>query len=199
MSPPTWPDPDAAADLHRRLAAGDPVASSDLAAATLDPLVAFLAARYPWADDHLRVQAAEDAVLSLAQNPAVYDPARGDLPKFLRLAARRDLLNALAKEQRHARRRAAADPVELAAPAGNDEDEADDRPSFDDPRVVAAVARFTDPERQMFDLMRAGERRTDRFAAVLGLAHLPAAERRRAVKRVKDKLLRRLERAARMP
>lgn len=194
MSPPTWPDPAAAADLYRRLVAGDPVATADFATATLDPLAAFLAARYPWADDHLRVQAAGDAVLSVVQHPAVYDPARGDLPKFLRLAARRDLLNALAKERRHARRRVGTDPVELAAPAGNDD--GDDLPSLAHPAVAAAIARFTAPERRVLDLMRAGERRTGAFAAALGLGHLPAAEQRRAVKRVKDKLLRRLERAA---
>ena len=43
--------------------------------------------------------------------------------------------------------------------------------------------------------MRLGERKTAAYALALGIADRPAAEQRREVKRVKDRLQKRLERA----
>lgn len=191
MTDQGWPHFDAAADLHRRLAAHDPTAPADFAEAVLDPLLAYLRAKEPSADDHHRVEAAEEAVLSVIRNPAVYDPARGELPAFLRMAARRDLENIRAKEWRHQRKREVRDCVELAAPDGNS---LAGVPSFDDPELAPLVAALPDAERQVLDLMRTGERRTEAFAAVLGLGGRPAAEQRREVKRVKDRLTKRLQR-----
>jgi hypothetical protein len=44
--------------------------------------------------------------------------------------------------------------------------------------------------------MRAGEKRTEAFAAVLGVADRPADEREREVHRVKGRIIKRLNRAA---
>ncbi len=193
MSTP-WPDPDPAADLHRRLCADDPVAPADLAAAFLGPLYEHLRRTHPGVDDHLALTAAEDAVLAVIRRPAVYDPARGDLEAFLRMAARGDLANALARERRHAARRDDRDCVELPADGGNTFAE-DDLPSFDDPGLGAVIAGLTETERRVFELMRAGERSTAASAKALGVAHLPADEQARAVKRVKDRIIARLKRA----
>ena len=115
-----WPGPDECAALHQRLAAGDdPVASSDFAAAFLDPLVAFLRGTRHGADDHAIQTAAEDAVLSVIRRPAVFDPARGNLVSFLRMAATADLNNLRTKEARHQRNREDRECVELAGDGGN--------------------------------------------------------------------------------
>src|SRR5262245_23200549 len=126
MAQTTWPDADRAAELLGRLRSGHPLAPADFAIAVLDPLLNDLRAAYPRCDDHLRLTAAEDAILSAIHNPAVYDPARCDLPAFLRMAARGDLKNALEKELRHGRNRDAENPVELAADDRNCSTEGDD-------------------------------------------------------------------------
>ncbi|MDB5308364.1 MAG: hypothetical protein JWO38_2566 [Gemmataceae bacterium] len=196
--PGPWPDRDRGADFVRRLHAGDPTAPAEFAAAVLDPLVEYLRDASPEADDHARVTAAEDAVLSVIRHPARFDPARSDLPTFLRMAARGDLANLLDGERRHHRRRDGPDSVELVPDGRNcswDDDPAD-LPSFDTPELVAVVATFTAEERRVLDLMRDGERRTEVFAAALGLVDRPPDEQKRGVKQVKDRIKARLRRAA---
>jgi hypothetical protein len=109
------------------------------------------------------------------------------------MAARRDLANVRAKERRHYRKREVRDCVELAAPGGNSLADAD-FPSFDDPDIAPLVAALPDVERRVLDLMRTGERRTEAFAAVLGLGGRPEDEQQREVKRVKDRVKKRLKR-----
>lgn len=195
MSASNWPDADTGAALHRRLAAGDPTAPADLAAAFLDPLVAYLRAGYSHVHDHLLYDAATDTLLSVMRNPAVYDPTRGELPAFLRMAAAGDLRNLLARDRRHQANREDRDCVELAADDGNSPAEGDEPPSFDDARLAPVVAALSEAERQVLQLMRAGERRTAAFAAVLGIAGQPPDEQVREVKRVKDRIMVRLKRA----
>jgi DNA-directed RNA polymerase specialized sigma24 family protein len=194
----SWPDPDQAVALIHRLHAGDPTAPADFADSVLDPLVEYLRAANPAVDDHTRLTAAGDAVLSVIHHPTQFDPTRGDMPRFLRMAARGDLVNLLKREQRHRQRRAGTDSVELLADARNItgmDDESADFPSFDDPDLVAAVATFTDEERRVLDLMRDGERRTVVFAASLGITDRPPDEQTRVVKQVKDRIKVRLRRA----
>ena len=194
----SWPDPDQALDLIHRLHAGDPTASAEFAASVLDPLVEYLRAANPGVNDHARLTAAEEAILSVIHHPTQFDPTRGELPAFLRMAAGRDLANILNAEQRHRHRRAGSDSVELLADARNisgTDDEPADFPSFDDPVLVAVVATFTDEERRVLDLMRDGERRTAVFAASLGIADRPPDEQTRVVKQVKDRIKVRLRRA----
>lgn len=105
--------------LHARLVAGDRIASSEIALRYLPLLVAFLARKYPSIDEHLREEAAGDAILALIGNPASYDPARMDLLPYLRMSAAGDLLNAIRGEARHSRRRANLEAVELSAGSGN--------------------------------------------------------------------------------
>lgn len=188
-----WPDTATATDLYRRLLTSDRVASSEFAAAFLEPLIAYLHAAYPHADDHHRIEAAEDAVLSVIRNPAVYDPSRGNLLTFLRMAARRDLDNIRAREQRHQRNREIRDCVELGTQDGNGFQDAD-LPSFDDPGIAAIVATLSEDERRVLDLMRTGERRTEAFAALLGVANRSVDEQRRVVKQVKDRVKKRFQR-----
>jgi DNA-directed RNA polymerase specialized sigma24 family protein len=194
-----WPDAATSAALHARLLAGDPLAPSDFAAAVLGPLAASLERDSRGVDEHLWFEAAESALIDLIREPSKYDPARGELPAFLRLIARRDLLNLLARERKHHDRRERSDSVELAPDGRNNSTrgEDSDRPSLDGPELAAAIAGFTDVERRVFELMRAGERRTEVFAAALGIADRPAGEQRSEVYRTKDRIMTRLKRAGR--
>ena len=197
--PDAWPDPVTVAALYERMAGGDRIAQSEFLAAVLDPLAHHLRAWRPDADEHLCITAAEDALLSLIRNPSSYDPAKRGLIGYLRMAAEGDFLNLLQKEGKHRRNRDPRESVELAAVGGNEGGGVlpDAFPSFDDPKFAAEIAGFTPPERAVFELMRGGERRTTAFAAALGVGHLPPDEETREVKRVKDRIIKRLQRAGR--
>ncbi len=193
-----WPEAEEIEALFARFIRGDLVAQSDFIAAVLEPLAEHLARYRRDADDHACLSAAEDAVLALIRTPQLYDPARGRLLSFLRMAAERDLQNALVREQRQRGRREPGESVELLPDERNTPAEgAADLPGFDDPALAVEIASFSEMERRVLDLMRQGERRTSAFAAVLKIADLDPDEQARAVKREKDKLVLRLKRAVR--
>lgn len=196
--------PAAGRALHARLLAGDPTAPADLAAAYLDPLTAWLAARNPGlGDPHLCATAAEDALLALIKRPASYDPARLSLAGYLRMAAQGDLRNLLRAERRHAARRVALDAVELSPVAGKHLWDASGDPARlveegaggDAPERPPSLPGLTPEEARVLALLHDGERKTVAYALALGCGHLPVAEQRKEVKRVKDRLQKRLQRA----
>ena len=194
-----WPEADEVAALFQRHCNGDRLARSDFIAATLDPLLQHLRRWRRDADEHACLTAAEDAILALIHNPIIYDSAGRALIGFLRMSAERDLLNELAKEARHHRNRDSAECVELATDDRNTsvDELAGDLPSFDEPDIAAEVASLTATEREVLRLMRDGEKRTAAFAAVLGIEHLPMEDQAGGVKRVKDRIIKRLQRAGR--
>jgi DNA-directed RNA polymerase specialized sigma24 family protein len=196
-----FPPQDMGLALHRRLCAGDdPVAPAEFARAYLDPLVAAVGRRFPGVDPHVVEQAAADALLDLVRHPDRYDPDRRKLRGYLLMAARGDLLNLLNREERHRRRRVSLDDVELTAAGGNEVMGADGLARLNDyPSLTRVRDALTEPDRRVLDLMCQGERRWEVFAAALGVANRPRVEWRRTVKRVTDRIMRRLQRAARQP
>ena len=60
---------------------------------------------------------------------------------------------------------------------------------------MAEIASFAEEERLALDLMREGARDTATFAVPLGLSHLSPSEQAARVKRVKDRVKKRLTRA----
>src|SRR5262249_45114869 len=123
---------------------------------------------------------------------------------YLRMAARGDVLNALQKVRRRANRQTSLDAVELHGVARNvttegTHDPADivTRGSEAPPGLLAAAdAAFSPRERAVVELMLDGERRTPVYARLLELEHLSIADQAREVKRVKDRLDKRLRRLA---
>jgi RNA polymerase sigma factor (sigma-70 family) len=201
-----WPTPTRVLDIHTRLCRGDPVASADLAESFLDPLATWLQRRNPGIDPHLCDQAAEDAILALIENPRSFNADRGALDAYLRMSARGDLRNLLAKEGRHRSRRAGIEAVELSAADRNylqeitdpasiiEHAEDQETPKFH--RIPENVrASLNREEEAVLMLMAQGERKTEAYGRILGILHLPQETQRREVKRVKDRLKRRLERA----
>jgi RNA polymerase sigma-70 factor (ECF subfamily) len=202
----TWPAGTDALAIHARLCADDPVAPADLANAYLDDLTNWLITTHPQVDPHLCCQAAEDAILSLIKNPHSFKPDKSQLDTYLRMSARADLRNALGRERRHSKRREKLEVVELASSGRNPHQEEGD------PALVVereeegreALARavsldieqgFTREEQRVFELMLKGERRTDAFARALAIADLPERHQRKEVKRIKDRIKRRIQRA----
>jgi RNA polymerase sigma-70 factor (ECF subfamily) len=194
-------------DIHQRLLAGDPIASSELATAYLAPLARWLQRHFRHVqDEHLIFDAATDALLNYSENPTRFDPTKSRLLNYLRMSARRDLLNTLQKEWRKSQReqrtkqKMRADPVELRPRSGNVLQEDDDQTVAAQHLMQHILAVLTDPrDQKLLQLILDGERKTAVYADVLGLQDRDEAEQRRIVKRHKDRLKKRLERLGAKP
>jgi DNA-directed RNA polymerase specialized sigma24 family protein len=202
----SFPSLDEGLALHRRLQFQDVLAPSDVCAAYLEPLLDWLAGGFPRIEPHLREGAAHEALFDYVQHPDRYDPGRGDLAVYLRMAARADLLNALRREKRHHRGRVAWSAVELGEESGNLSGREEEpllllqrgEDAAERERILRSVAEgLTAPERRVLELMVAGERWTALYAEALGLHGLSAEEQEREVKRVKDRIKKRIQRGGR--
>jgi RNA polymerase sigma-70 factor (ECF subfamily) len=201
--PHSKPSAEDALHLHQRLLERDPVASADFAVAFLRPLIAWLQTTNAGVDPMACEEAAGAAIVGFLIHPTKYDPQRLGVEAFLRMAAQRDLQNLLRKERRHQRKRRDWNVVEQTSEDGKYL-RRDDDPSLplqiDEARQRQALPdalwqQLTDVERCFWEQMQQGEWRHSVFAAILGVTHLPADEQRRLVKRVKDRLKKRKERA----
>jgi hypothetical protein len=205
MSPTlsSFPSFEEALHLHLRLQEQDPTASADVCQAFLTPLLQWLAGKYPHVDPHSRLSAVHDALVNYVQRPDAFKPARLDLGAYLRMAASADCRNAQRLEMRHSRQRIPWDLVELDPESGNFfgrepepvvlVQQQEERAAWE--RFLGAMkAGMSAAEQSVLDLILEGERKTAVFARVLGLENRPAKEQEQEVKRVKDRVKKRLER-----
>ncbi len=202
-APAPYPPPEEGLNLHLRLCASEADASADICRAYLPPLLASLAAKFRDVDPDVRQTAAHDALIAYLKKPSGYDPERGDLAKYLRMAARADLLTHQRAEKRHHRGRVAWSVVEFDEDEGNLSGREGEPPAQlqRDEEAERCRARLqwlreccTPEEQRVLDLMLAGERATRVFAEALGWTELSAAEQARQVKQMKDRIKKRLER-----
>jgi RNA polymerase sigma-70 factor (ECF subfamily) len=190
--------------LHQRLLAHDPTASDELADAYLGPLIVWLGKIAPHVSEEIRIEAAEDAILSLIRNPQSYSPARQTLEVYLRMSGRGDMLNALASEERRKKHESPCGRVELLADdgkyMGRDDDPALPLRLAEETRSSASAIpdalrrRLPETDLRAMQLLLEGERRYAVFAELYGLLHLPGKEQTRTVKRHKDRLKKMLQR-----
>jgi hypothetical protein len=203
--PVRLPDRATERHLHQRLLAGERTASSDIATTYLAALVNWLTRQNREVDSSLVEQAADEALLSLICDPSIYDPAKKTLFGYLRMAASGDLKNLIRKEMKHQIGRKSLKSVELSPHAGKYLGREED-PSFasavrDEQKAakeqVEASMRdgWTEFEARVWQLMRSGERRTAVYAKEMGIAHLPFPEQKKEVKRMKERLQKRHDRA----
>lgn len=204
----TTDDAEFGRSIHERLIQGDAVAPKELADHWFEALAHDLGAHFPAVarrDESLIYEAVTQALLSYAERPGIYQPARSELRTFLFHAARCDLLNVLERERRRAAHEQPLDDVGDRAFHRNDHlrggDDGRSVESMAIDRITAAEYRQTletlfpdERDRQLLDLMLAGERRTEQYAAVLGIDHLDRASQQREVKRHKDRIDKRLRR-----
>ena len=193
MSPLTeWPGDGEEEQLLTQLHANTPPAREAITVRFLPLLMRFLARAFPHVDPELRDTAAADAAFAFVLQPNSFDVNRSTLGAYLRMAAKRDLLNLLKQETR-ARRGIALGSVE--EPVDRRNETRDDEPTWNHPVLVAELAVLDADERVALDLMRDGIRATATFVDRLGLAHLSTQEQAAAVMRLKDRVKRRLTRA----
>ncbi len=190
--------------LHTRLINGDRTASAEIAEIFLPHLLQELAhaiERDP--DPHTAQQAAIDALWNYLQRPEQYDPTKLSLLSYLVMSAYGDKRNAEDSARRY-RRHYADWQSDVADWKGASEYEAEYRDDHDfveeilrrDSNVYATVAaRLPSPTDQyMVELMLESVHRTETYALVLGITHLPAEEQARLVKQHKDRIKVRLRR-----
>lgn len=194
------PSQDELAALHDALLAGDRTASARLAELLLPALRRRFAGRReldPADVESLIGQSITNYVL----DPARYDPARGPLLPYLYRDVDGDIRNEIAKRMRRPQEVRENELLELRASGGNktpEDDVVDRLDPLDLPRslVEAAyreVTQLSEEDREFLLLRIGGVRSTQAYAEALGIAHLPANQRKREVKRAKDRLGKRLE------
>jgi DNA-directed RNA polymerase specialized sigma24 family protein len=201
----SFPSAEEGLSLHLRLCDLDPAAPADVCRAYLGPLVGWIAVKYPHIDPSLHETAVHEALFTYVQKPLSFDPRRGSLAAYLRMAAQGDLLNLLRAEQRHHRQRLPWPVVEESTESGNllgrEEEppltlQRDEEAKAWQSLLHSVEERCTPEEKCVLDLMLAGEQSTVVFAEALGLSGLPMPDQKRHVKRVKDRIKKRLERGA---
>ena len=188
--------------LHARLLRRDPTAPADLAGRFLAPIVAWLQQQpqFQREDPDLLETVAIDLILQVGEHPERYDPDRLSLPAYLRMAARADVLNELDSRRRRSRYLVPIEDVELLPPARNSAWEQADDPAdavleaLDREKVLAMRHQFSDQDWECVLLLIDGERRTEPYAAILGLGGVSPNAQANEVKRVKDRLRRRFRR-----
>ena len=187
--------------LHDRLESRDPTASSELADAVFDELVGRLE-RFSGATPEEAVDAVSLALVNYFKNPVGYDRSKARLRTYLHNAAMGDLLNDREKASKYSREKSVG-RVEDHEGGRNKVLAGGGSPDAARPDWLLEVQEawlrlqreFPNPrDREVIQLMLAGERNTRTFAEALGLTDLPAAEQRKLVKQHKDRIQKRLDR-----
>lgn len=183
--------------LHDRLRGGDGMAVAPLAEVLLPGLARRLRRRFPGTDEHLLAEAAEDAFLNYVRRPARFEPGRGvALDQYLFQAACRDVVDRLRSD---ARRRVRE--VEYArrlpheeGPTGAEAFEIRHDREVLLSRLADSGVVVGEAEQRALRLLLNGEHSPEAWVPVLRLAGQPSEEGRGGVKRLRDRLLKRLRR-----
>lgn len=160
----------------------------------------FLKNRYPQIPADDRHDVIIDLLDSYQAHPQQYQPEKASLFAYLRLAANGDMLNLLNKWEREQKY--------LGGSLDEDEDVADrlwdGNIGIEDQieikwtaETLIAKLQLDEVDSAALRLMIVGEQATASYADVLGLADADEVTQRREVKRMKDKLKKRLQRLRR--
>lgn len=186
---------------HARLIAGDKLVTAELAETFFPALCASAERKYHYlADLHLVTIAAEEAFLAYLNHPEKFDPEKSSLIGYLFMATRFNVIDKLRASKKIF---VGLDPStlehmvegEIADPESKliGEEEAEFAPSSPAMRRMFSVV--TDPiDREVIKLMMEGERKTEAYAQVMNILHLPVAEQRIKVNQAKDRLKQALRR-----
>lgn len=180
-------------ELHQRLLDGDGTASEEVASKLLLSLAEEIGRKFPRTDKQIVWDGVTEAILDYCARPDQFDAVRGvPLDRFLSTAAWRNVANAVRGEvRRKARERKVGQAdreaaVELGAPAGNLLREETERHRRQRSELMKKLKDRKD--QRILELRMQGDRRTEAFAKILGISHLPADAQRRGVKRAKDRI-----------
>jgi hypothetical protein len=163
----------------------------------------WLGVRLYGSDPQLLSDAVTEALFDYFQRPERFHPARRDFEGFLKEAAWRNALNLLEKERRRiAREFRAGTGVELPLEGACFTNRPDPSEELAGREAIADVAQqlagfrivLSESEKKMLDLWLQGERKTEHYAAALGLEALPHCKQKEEIIKAKDRLRRKLQR-----
>jgi RNA polymerase sigma-70 factor (ECF subfamily) len=187
-------DPTQLLALHRRLLAGDRIASEEVIGLVLLSLIQEVSSKFRQTDEQIIWNGVSDAVLDYCARPHQFDESRGvPLDRFLQKAAWRNVANSLRGENRRKAREEKAGQeyvesvVELDPVVGNLLQQEENVRRHQ--QQTKLMNTFQNPKDQQIMVLRLqGERRTEAFAKILGISHQPMDVQRREVKRAKDRI-----------
>ena len=196
--------------LQQRLKEKDPTAVQELIKRFYPYLVNSLKKSHSYIEpaldpENLYRQAAMTTILALAERPTIYDPSKGCMKDFLKMAARADLKNELQKARRRSHPSLEEEGVVREGPRGNiygregvlgvEEEVVSGEERETWRRHLEKVMEIlSEEERGVLDVMLEGERKTEVYAQVLGLDHLPVDRQRREVYKIKDRIRKKVRR-----
>jgi RNA polymerase sigma-70 factor, ECF subfamily len=181
--------------IHQRLLAEEPTAPQELVNTCVARLYAILKRHFAFVPREEVQDAVHDALLALIVRPELYEPARGSLVNI----GRNKLVDQVRKFKRRGAEIAMDGTVELAeleAKYLHEHGYAGIEPEPMPAEVEALLSEIL-PEsrdRQVWDLVCEGRTPVEAFAAVLGLGHLPPEEMKTAVKRHRDRVIKKVQR-----
>lgn len=182
-------------ELHAAIVGGDdPTATARAFEMLLKQLKSRLGFRWSSLNRDELEGWALDTLISYLETPTRYDPKQSALLTYLVMDADGDMKNAY--NSARARRERFLDDVEDEASRWNQTTDDDERVDSDD-RAVYARLRAAFPEerdRRVIHLMLENVRDTESYAGALEIAHLPPDEQAAEVKRVKDRIKKRMRR-----
>jgi DNA-directed RNA polymerase specialized sigma24 family protein len=160
--------------IYRALQQATPRSTLDIVSNFLPHLVSWLQQQFPTVSVDLCEDAAIEPLHDLVTHPEHFQESTGkSLLSYLHLAARRDLLNVLRREKRHAHEPFEENAVALRATGGNYEGREQEPLQLlcqrEDAQQYEALvqelrATLSEVEQQAFELLLTGERSTQRFA-----------------------------------
>ena len=190
--------------IHQRVLQEDVTAFAELCELALPHLVQFLEKRYPQMDSASHETVAIDSLLDYQSKADQYDFKKISLYAYLRMAARRDMLNAIEKTNRFESRLADIENPFIqnqmlteASPhehTGIDEWLIDNTDLSLSEIMKSLDSELDEHEKKVFMLMLDGVRDTEAYAKVLGLEKLDKPTQQIEVKRTKDRLVKKLRR-----
>lgn len=194
--------------IHARLLSADATAPEELARKYLDPVYRHVRARghaHGIHDLDLINDATVDSVFGYIRHPEKFTPQKSSLLSYLKLAAERDLINAVAKDRRLKRGEDLTSDVEVSIIRRNKPSEIENIRRDAEGEAIAGIQQrgtiraaigviSDERDREFLNLMANGERRTRRFAKVLKIDNLSLTEQRHVVKQHKDRLKQQLKR-----
>ena len=197
--PRSWQD-----QQHKRILQLDAIAFAEICEVALPHLVSFLQSRFPQYDAHLHETVSIDCLLGFQSKPKQYDPHLLSLFAYLRMAVRRDMLNAVDKKQRRERRLLDIDDPNIQSHLP-EQDGVEDTFKLDEwlqqhtdlsrQEIFQALEHELSPlDQQILLLMLDGVRETDQYVVIMGISNLDTASQRREVKRTKDRLTKKIRR-----
>jgi DNA-directed RNA polymerase specialized sigma24 family protein len=189
---------------YQRILRKDPTAFAELCEQALPHLTSFLRAQFPHFDAHMHESMAIDCLLDFHTRPRQFDPGRLSLFAYLRMASRRDMLNAIDKKRRREQRLHSLDDP-TAHLQLSDQERLQEQSELDEwlqqhtdlsiQEILESLDNeLTSTDEQVLMLVLEGVRDSARFAQVLGITHKDDREQRKDVKRAKDRLAKKLRR-----